>query len=106
MQAPILSAVLRCTSCPCEELQLASLLIISALAAIPITWAAFSQVRYPCHPKSATTNKQACTLEMTHVCDYINAQATLPSPLLAAQQHQAYAETMGAEQLAPPACTQ
>lgn len=49
VQAPILTAILSCTSSPCEELQFASLVIISALAAIPITWPAFAQVGQAWH---------------------------------------------------------
>ena len=44
MQGSVLTAVLCCTSSPCQELQLASLQIVSALAAIPMTWSAFAEV--------------------------------------------------------------
>lgn len=44
MQGTLLTAVLHCTSSPCQELQLASLKIVSALAVIPMTWPAFAAV--------------------------------------------------------------
>ena len=46
LQTPLLTALLRCTSSPTMEVQLAALNILSMLAPMPFTWPAFTKVRH------------------------------------------------------------